>query len=116
MLMLLEGTVFLFVYLTGEFVSGHGVPEWRGPLLITEEFRVPGWRCCSCISCGSCKFVVSINFPSFSFPWSHDQFVLQVLALEYLHSMHIVHRDLKPDNLLIAHDGHIKVQRHAHAH
>jgi len=42
MLMLLEGTVFLFVYLTGEFVSGHGVPEWRGPLLITEEFRVPG--------------------------------------------------------------------------
>jgi len=42
MLMLLEGTVFLFVYLTGEFVSGHGVPEWWGPLLITEEFRVPG--------------------------------------------------------------------------
>ncbi|OEL15154.1 putative serine/threonine protein kinase IREH1 [Dichanthelium oligosanthes] len=37
-----------------------------------------------------------------------------VLALEYLHSMHIVHRDLKPDNLLIAHDGHIKVWRHAH--
>ncbi|AQK63485.1 putative serine/threonine protein kinase IREH1 [Zea mays] len=36
-----------------------------------------------------------------------------VLALEYLHSMHIVHRDLKPDNLLIAHDGHIKVWRHA---
>lgn len=33
----------------------------------------------------------------------------QVLALEYLHSLHIVHRDLKPDNLLIAHDGHIKV-------
>ncbi|XP_020393480.1 probable serine/threonine protein kinase IREH1 isoform X2 [Zea mays] len=32
-----------------------------------------------------------------------------VLALEYLHSMHIVHRDLKPDNLLIAHDGHIKL-------
>jgi len=38
-----------------------------------------------------------------------NQFILQVLALEYLHSMHIVHRDLKPDNLLIAHDGHIKV-------
>ncbi|XP_027122797.1 probable serine/threonine protein kinase IREH1 isoform X1 [Coffea arabica] len=32
-----------------------------------------------------------------------------VLALEYLHSMRIVHRDLKPDNLLIAHDGHIKL-------
>lgn len=34
---------------------------------------------------------------------------LQVLALEYLHSLGIVHRDLKPDNILIAHDGHIKV-------
>ncbi|KAH0664586.1 hypothetical protein KY290_030494 [Solanum tuberosum] len=32
-----------------------------------------------------------------------------VLALEYLHSQHVVHRDLKPDNLLIAHDGHIKL-------
>ncbi|ESQ30953.1 hypothetical protein EUTSA_v10011200mg [Eutrema salsugineum] len=32
-----------------------------------------------------------------------------VLALEYLHSLKIVHRDLKPDNLLIAHNGHIKL-------
>ncbi|KAL4574650.1 hypothetical protein LXL04_021486 [Taraxacum kok-saghyz] len=32
-----------------------------------------------------------------------------VLALEYLHSLRVVHRDLKPDNLLIAHDGHIKL-------
>ncbi|XWS48230.1 hypothetical protein CRYUN_Cryun13aG0056600 [Craigia yunnanensis] len=32
-----------------------------------------------------------------------------VLALEYLHSLHVVHPDLKPDNLLIAHDGHIKL-------
>ncbi|KAM1638237.1 hypothetical protein FF1_015956 [Malus domestica] len=31
-----------------------------------------------------------------------------VLALEYLHSLRVVHRDLKPDNLLIAHDGHVK--------
>lgn len=29
--------------------------------------------------------------------------------MEYLHSLRVVHRDLKPDNLLIAHDGHIKV-------
>jgi serine/threonine protein kinase len=32
-----------------------------------------------------------------------------VLALEYLHSLRVVHRDLKPDNLLIAHDGHVKL-------
>ncbi|CAK9142824.1 unnamed protein product [Ilex paraguariensis] len=32
-----------------------------------------------------------------------------VLALEYIHSLGIVHRDLKPDNILIAHDGHIKL-------
>ncbi|KAL7609982.1 hypothetical protein Lser_V15G13741 [Lactuca serriola] len=32
-----------------------------------------------------------------------------VLALEYPHPLRVVHRDLKPDNLLIAHDGHIKL-------
>ncbi|KAF5734577.1 putative kinase [Tripterygium wilfordii] len=32
-----------------------------------------------------------------------------VLALGYLHSLRVVHRDLKADNLLIAHDGHIKL-------
>lgn len=31
------------------------------------------------------------------------------MALEYIHSLGIIHRDLKPDNLLINHDGHIKL-------
>ena len=44
----------------------------------------------------------------FFFFWDGGE---QVLALEYLHSLRVVHRDLKPDNLLIAHDGHIKVTK-----
>eukprot|EP00976_Prorocentrum_cordatum_P037493 762175-Prorocentrum_minimum.AAC.2 len=42
-------------------------------------------------------------------PMARQYVAETVLALEYIHSAGIVHRDLKPDNLLIGHDGHIKL-------
>jgi len=32
-----------------------------------------------------------------------------VLAIESVHAMGFIHRDIKPDNILIDHDGHIRL-------
>lgn len=55
-------------------------------------------------------FVQNLMYASWCFEhYFYGYFSIQVLALEYLHSLGFTHRDLKPDNILIAHDGHIKV-------
>lgn len=41
--------------------------------------------------------------------WAQRYTAEVVLGLEYLHSRGIIHRDLKPDNLLISHNGHLKL-------
>jgi serine/threonine-protein kinase RIM15 len=41
--------------------------------------------------------------------WTRRYMAEVVLGLEFLHSRGIIHRDLKPDNLLISHNGHLKL-------
>lgn len=41
--------------------------------------------------------------------WTRRYLAEVVLGLEFLHGRGIIHRDLKPDNLLISHNGHLKL-------
>lgn len=45
----------------------------------------------------------------FFFQETLNYFCDTLMGLEYLHNRHVIHRDLKTDNLLIAHDGRIKI-------
>ena len=36
-------------------------------------------------------------------------FIEILYGLSYIHNKKIIYRDLKPENLLIGHDGHIKI-------
>lgn len=73
---------------------------------IAEVVRTCIFFCNLFAACISASLIVRVLFVYF---FNFKFLVLQVLALEYLHSLCVVHRDLKPDNLLIAHDGHVKV-------
>ncbi|KAI9351743.1 serine/threonine protein kinase 15, partial [Zopfochytrium polystomum] len=49
------------------------------------------------------------NFGTFDEDMTRMYSAEVVLALEYLHANGITHRDLKPDNMLVNHEGHIKL-------
>ncbi|CAO3680429.1 unnamed protein product [Rhizopus stolonifer] len=57
---------------------------------------------------GDCSALIKV-IGSLTEDWTRNYLAEVTLGLEYLQSKNIVHRDLKPDNLLIDHNGHLKL-------
>ncbi|CAO3590516.1 unnamed protein product [Absidia cylindrospora] len=57
---------------------------------------------------GDCSALVKVlgHLPE---DWARNYLAEVTLGLEYLQNKNIIHRDLKPDNLLIDHNGHLKL-------
>ncbi|KAI8384454.1 uncharacterized protein BYT42DRAFT_529487 [Radiomyces spectabilis] len=57
---------------------------------------------------GDCSSLVKV-LGSLPEDWARNYLAEVTLGLEYLESKNVIHRDLKPDNLLIDHNGHLKL-------
>lgn len=49
------------------------------------------------------------NVEALSEPYARFYIAELILAVQHLHTLGIIHRDLKPDNVLLNHNGHIKL-------
>jgi serine/threonine protein kinase len=78
-------------------VEFKGVIESEGMIFIVMEF-CPGGELLRYIESG----VVNED-------WAKFVFCEILAALEYLHSKNILYRDIKPENIMIDHDGHVKL-------
>ncbi|KAG1470568.1 hypothetical protein G6F56_002609 [Rhizopus delemar] len=57
---------------------------------------------------GDCSALIKV-MGNLSEDWTRNYLAEVTLGLEYLQSKNVIHRDLKPDNLLIDHNGHLKL-------
>ncbi|KAI9486921.1 MAG: hypothetical protein EXX96DRAFT_627509 [Benjaminiella poitrasii] len=57
---------------------------------------------------GDCSALIKV-LGSLPEDWARNYLAEVTLGLEYLQSKNVIHRDLKPDNLLIDHNGHLKL-------